>query len=362
MRPVKQTPKHELVAARLRDGLHEGRWSGSLPGEQRLAAELDVSAVTVRQALRLLEAEGVLTGRGLGRSRGISAAGANIATQRPLRVGILRHDANLIDNKSQPAAVLTKIEHSLEAAGHTVFFFNKSQIELQHDVRRIAREMAKTPADAWVINAGSRPLLEWCSSQQTPCLALYGRTGGLPLARTGPDKVPAYRAATRRLLELGHRRIVIIARAARRLPVPGIAERAFLEELAAHGVVTGDYNLPDWEETPEGFSRLLERLFLHSPPTALMIDETARYIAAMEFLVRRGIKVPERVSLVSTDDDPALAWCHPSVAHMRWDPKPVIRRVVRWVNAVRTAKADRKIINFPAEFVPGGSIGPVWKG
>ena len=38
-----------------------------------------------------------------------------------------------------------------------------------------------------------------------------------------------------------HRRIVHIARTARCLPVPGISERAFLEELAAHGVVTGDH-------------------------------------------------------------------------------------------------------------------------
>jgi DNA-binding LacI/PurR family transcriptional regulator len=361
MRPVQQTPKHELVAARLRDGLREGRWSAGLPGVQRLAAEFDVSAATARRALRLLENEGVLAGRGLGRSRGISAAAAHIASRRSLRVGILRHDARLTDNNPQASAVLTEIAHSLEAAGHTVFFFNKSQLELRHDVRRMAREMAETPADAWVVEAGSRPLLEWCASQRTPCLALYGRSDGLPLARTGPDKAPAYRAATRRLLELGHRRIVIIVRAARRLPEPGGAERVFLEELAAHGVLTGDYNLPDWEETPAGFSRLLERLFLHSPPTALIVDESPRYIAAAEFLARRGIRVPEHVSLVATDDDPALAWCHPPVARMRWDPEPVIRRVVRWVDAVRKGNPDRKIINFPAEFIPGGSIGPVWK-
>ena len=104
---------------------------------------------------------------------------------------------------------------------------------------------------------------------------------------------------------------------------------------------------------------MLECLFLHSPPTALIVDEVPRYIAAAEFLARRGINVPEQVSLVSTDDDPSLAWCHPPIAHMRWDPVPVIRRVVRWVDAVRKGNPDREINNFPAEFVPGGSIGPV---
>ena len=32
------------------------------------------------------------------------------------------------------------------------------------------------------------------------------------------------------------------------------------------------------------------------------------------------------------------------------------------VEAARKGNPDRKAINFPAEFVPGGSIGPVRKG
>ncbi len=140
----------------------------------------------------------------------------------------------------------------------------------------------------------------------------------------------------------------------------GTVERAFLAELAAHGIVTGDYHLPDWEETPKGFSALLESLFRKTPPTALIIDETARFIAAMQFLARRHIEVPGQVSLVATDFDSSLEWCHPGVAHMSWNPAPIVRRIVRWVAAVGQGKADRKTINFPAEFVPGGSIGPVW--
>jgi DNA-binding LacI/PurR family transcriptional regulator len=361
MRPVRQTPKHELVAARLRDDLHEGRWSGGLPGVQRLAAELDVSAVIARRALRQLETEGVLTGRGLGRSRGITAAGVNIAAQHPLRVAILRHDARLTDNP-QTSLVLTEIMHSLEAAGHKVFFYKKSQIELKHDVRRLSRQLQETPADAWVVESGARPLLEWCATQSTPCLALYGGTVDLPLARTGPDMEPAYRAATRHLLALGHRRIVFILSEPHRKPTPGMSARNFLEDLAAHGVLTGHYNLPDWEETPEGFSRLLGILFKRTPPTALIIDEIPNFFATVAFCARHGIRVPEQVSLVSTDCDALLDWCHPPIAHMRWDPKPVIRRVVRWVDAMRKGKADRRKFYIPAEFVPGGSIGPVWKG
>lgn len=361
MRPIPRVSLPDRVAAHLREGIQEGRWSDRFPGVQLLAEELGVARHTVRRALLILENEGVLAGRGRGRSRSITAATEPAASLRPLRVAIMRHDVHLTDNPIS-SAVLIEIKHSLEALGHVVFFCKKSQIDLRHDVRRIAIEMAKTAADAWIVEAGSRSLLEWCASQQTPCLALYGRSGDLPLARTGPDAELAYRAATRHLLALGHRRIVLIAREARRKPIPGKPERAFLEELEAHGVATGDYNLPNWEETPAGFFRLLDGLFQHTPPTALIVDEPPRCIATITFLGRRSIKVPEQVSLVSSEYDPLLSWCHPCIAYFHWDYKLVIRRVLRWVDNVRKGKPDRKVVNFPLEFHPGGSIGPVWKG
>jgi DNA-binding LacI/PurR family transcriptional regulator len=359
MRPLQRISLPERVAAHLREGIRQGRWGGPFPGEQQLASELDVSRHTVRRALQILEKEGVLGGQGHGRSRGITAAGAAAASQRPLRVNILRHDARLTDDP-QTSMVLIEIMHSLEAAGHQVTCLKKSQIELKHDFARLTRHLAQTPADAWVVECGSNPLLEWCASQPTPCLALYGRTEGLRLARTGPDSVPAYQVATRQLIALGHRRIVLIVREGFRRPMPGGCELAFLRELKGHGIPTGGYNLPDWEENSEGFNRLMESLFKTNPPTALIIEETCWFIAALAFLVRRGIRVPEQVSLVSGGCEAIFDVCHPRFAHMHWDNRLIVRRVVRWVDAVRKSRADRKTINIPAEFVPGGSIGPVW--
>jgi DNA-binding GntR family transcriptional regulator len=52
------------VAAYLREGLLGRRWSGVMPGKNRLARELGVSNKIVVTALAQIEREGLLVGQG----------------------------------------------------------------------------------------------------------------------------------------------------------------------------------------------------------------------------------------------------------------------------------------------------------
>lgn len=352
MQPIRLLSVGEQTVEHLRKGIHEGRWSGRLPGVVRLAEECDVSVGVVRGALRKLEAEGILTAGGLGRCRRIVPPEQGGTPLRSLRVGLLLHDSINDD------PLLREIQAELESTGHIVFISKKPQGQLNYKVYSIVRMIKESAVDAWIVCAGSRELLEWFAGQSIPTLALYGRSGGLSLARTGPDKAPAYLDAIRQLIALGHRRIVMITLAGRRKPVPGTIERLVLEEIRAHGIETGPYNLPDWEETPEGFNALLENLFRTTPPTAMIVDETQKLITTMQFLACRHLDVPGQVSLISPDCDTVLSWCRPSIARMEWNNEHIVRRVVRWVAAVRKGNPDRDTINVPATFVSGGSIGP----
>ncbi len=78
----------------------------------------------------------------------------------------------------------------------------------------------------------------------------------------------------------------------------------------------------------------------------------------MQFLARRGIRVSRQVSLVACDFDPAFAWCQPCMAYLSFVNAPNIRRIVRWATAVSQGRRDLKQTLYPAEFVPGGTIGP----
>ena len=91
----------------------------------------------------------------------------------------------------------------------------------------------------------------------------------------------------------------------------------------------------------------------------LFLLGTSFFLAAQQSLMNLGLRVPQDVSLVCTDSDPHFAWMRPSVAHIRWDSRPVVRRIVRWANNVSRGRNDRRQTNTKAEFVEGGTIGPV---
>jgi DNA-binding LacI/PurR family transcriptional regulator len=338
------------LAAHLREQLAKGRWSGKMPGVIRLAEELAAARNTVEAALRQLEREGLLLPQGHGRGRLIRMRGGR--GKSGLRVAILPGDV-----ADRGLNYLIELEHELAEANHQGFFTPDSLDVLGMNVRRIARMADKVEADAWVVVSASRAVLEWFAARDVPALALFGRRKGVPIAGVGPDKRPAMTEATRALIGLGHRRIVLLSRSRRRLPTPGASEQTFLNELAAHGISPGEYHLPDWEETAAGFQARLDLLFRVTPPTALIVDEAPFFVAALNFCASRGLRVPRDISMVCTDADPAFDWCSPAISHIRWDSRPVVRRIVKWVNDLRGGKHCLRQALTTAEFMRGGTIG-----
>lgn len=342
----------EQVAEHLRAEILRGRWSETLPGKHQLAAELGLNNKTVEAALRLLETDGLVVSQGAGRNRRINPKGGK--SSLALRIAILTLDLEA-DRKLD---YMVELIHTLSEAGHTVFYAPDSISDPHFDLKRLARLVNQTKADAWIVLAGSREVLQWFASRPEPVFAIFGTRHGLPIPSFGPDKFPACAAATDALLELSHRRIVLLCRRARRMPAPGPSARAFLAGLERAGVQSGEYNLPDWEETTAGFRECLEALFRVTPPTALIVDEAPWFIATLQFLARRGLRVPADVSLICTDDDVAFACCDPPIACIQWDRRPLIRRVVGWASNVSRGKADLRATSTSATFVPGGTIAP----
>ncbi|MFZ9937625.1 MAG: substrate-binding domain-containing protein [Luteolibacter sp.] len=352
MAKVKIFSAVEQVAGHVKKGLVAGYWRGEMPGVVALAGELGVNHKTVEAALSQLEREGVLVGQGARRPRRVGSF--NELAGPSLRIGLVLHEA--ADLRTE---LTLEIRHALQESGHVPFVAKRNIAELGSDIAKVSALLARQPADAWVVYAAPFEVLEWFSKGELPAFAVFGRFRRLPIAAAAPDKTGAYVAAVNSLVRLGHRRIVLLARPQHRQPVPSRALQTFLDALTREGIQVSDYHNPHWENTCEGFQKCLESLFRSTPPSALIVQESVLLGAVQQFLQARGIRVPRDVSLVCTDPDPTFAWRVPTVAHIRWDTGPVIRRIARWANQVALGKKDRQQLLSKAEFVPGGTIGPV---
>jgi DNA-binding LacI/PurR family transcriptional regulator len=253
---------------------------------------------------------------------------------------------------------LAMLEHEIEAAGHIWIVADKTHIDLEDDPRRLAKLLKATRADAWIVIAPSCRTMQWFSAQAVPIINFGGASLDLPVAGAGVDILPPIRSAIRHLTSLGHRRIVLIAPPQWREPKPSRSLQAYFNELTAQGITPSEYHAPDWDQSAAGLHALLDSLFRVTPPTALLVVEPPRVLATLQFLNQRRLRVPQDVSFVCLGQDQMFHWCHPPLAHLRYDLQLPARRIVKWVSAVALGKHDQEFELFPAEIDFGGSIGP----
>ena len=340
----------EQVAKTLREGMLSGRWRGSLPGRDQLAGELGVSNTTMEAAMRRLGKEGLLVSQGAGKRRRIVVS-ENHIVPRDLRINFLSYES-----LSPGLPQVLDLMDQLRKAGFAVEASPKSLLDLNMDVKRVARLVQQNSADAWIVASGSREVLEWFCKQSIPAYAYFGNKSDLPIA--GCSVRRNISQLVQRLVALGHRRIVMLIREEHLKPKLSFFATLFMEALREAGINPNSYNLPIWGYQPESLRRCLDSLYKTTPPTVLITSEASIMLAVRDYHAYRGIMSPRDVSLITLDQSSNFAWCDPMIAHFVWDAKSLNRRVVRWARHVAFGIEDKRHIFTKTKFIEGGTIGP----
>ena len=351
----------EQTAVHLREGIRAGRWWGRLPGVLALAAECDVSPATMRGAIRLLEEEGWIHAAGAGRPR---TAGppedGQAGVRRSLRVMVLP-GMRMRDEDAAFQQVVSLLQHDLEAAGHVCRIAQKSQEDLRHDVGRIERFVSRQASDAWVVIGGRHEVVAWFARQPQPAICIGGGISGQPIAATGMLALEGFEQAMRHLVSLGHRRILFLWPPHRLDLASNPCAQTLGSVLSEAGSQMTSYHVPMWKATPEGLREILERTFQFTPPTAIITTYGKWMAGVLSFLAARSMRSPRDISLFSLNEDEWFAWKEPVISCLRGDDTQMVRRIVRWVDAVARGQGDRRFIGFPQQWIQGGTIGPAQK-
>jgi len=174
------------------------------------------------------------------------------------------------------------------------------------------------------------------------------------IVTVGVDQRGGARAATRHLIDLGHREIVHLAG-----PQDWFDARARLsgwrEACAAVGIAAPDPVQVDWS-AESGYREGL-RLVDGGLPTAIFAANDQLALGLLRAFWERGVGVPQDVSVVGFDDEAGAAYFVPPLTTVRQDFPALGRSAIdALVRALAGEDVPRTLL--PATLVPRASTGP----
>lgn len=341
----------------LREEIQSGRWRHWLPGENELCGQLHVSRVTLRAALtqlqreRWLEASQGQRRRILPKRAGKRAAATNnrvvLLSAEPLQtlpvfavfwIDALRQqlsDANFhLEVHVSRSVYGSRTGHALKALTDTIH-----------------------PA-AWVLYRSTGEMQRWFSAKALPAVITGSRHPGIELPSLDVDYRATCRHAAGQFLSKGHRRLVLLN------PETGTggeleSEQGFSEATTQTAVADVQASVVRHDGTVAGICARLDALLRKpAPPTALLVSRPVHVLTVQGHLMRRGIKLPQDMALISRDDDSFLEHVVPSVARYSSNPGAFTEKLAKLVLGVAAGgvlkAADHRIM---PTFLRGESFG-----
>jgi len=299
--------------------------------------------VTGREVERRGRRRGELTVAAVARLAGVSAptvskvlngrSGVALSTRRRVEA-VLREHGYRRPDAIGPAALLEVVFHALES--HLA-------IEIMRGVERVAREHElavgfteargrQTDGRAWIEQVLARRPVGVIAvySHSTPEQQAQFAASSIPLVALDPTGEPVHEtpsvgaanwsggvAATRHLLDLGHRRIGVIGG-----PDDILCARARLDGYraamdAARVPVDPRLTRLGLFSFDDGLRLGRELLGLAKPPTAVFCSNDLQALGLYEAARQAGVRVPQDLSVVGFDDIEFARWYGPPLTTVR---------------------------------------------
>lgn len=254
---------------------------------------------------------------------------------RALVESLIRQHGYRRQKKRPTAAPLIELVfHELEGAYAMEIIKGAAPVAREHDLAVVLSELRgeDTTGRGWIEGAISR--------RPTGVIAVFSglteaqlerlRTRDIPLVLVDPTGDPARRipsvgagnwsgglAATRHLLELGHRRVAVITG-----PAHALSSRARLDGFRAAmdtaGVPVDPALVRQGDFTVKGgLAHARALLALPDPPTAIFACNDEQANGVYQVAHEMGLRIPADLSVVGFDDLPIAQWLIPALTTIR---------------------------------------------
>ena len=229
-----------------------------------------------------------------------------------------------------------------------------------HVERELTATLAALQPDGVILtppHSDNPKICAFLQSRRVPFARIgsLGTTGGIPLVMGDEE---AARDATRRLVELGHRRIGFIAGAAD-YSLSEWRKAGWRKAMAEAGLpldglcVRGDFGY-------ESGVKAARTLLTASPrPSAIIASNDQMALAARDVAESLDIAIPDALSLVSFDNTPVTTFTNPPLTAI---DQPIAETVSQAVELLVAASRGEQLptlpVIVPARLIERGSTGP----
>lgn len=325
-------PKRELLsvqtAAAMRRAFEEGMWANQIPSERRLCEMFHVSRPTVRSALNILAKDGLIALQrhrrvrvgALGRAHPTKNKKILIVTHRPY----LEWATSTYQSLSEMQGYLGK--HGFECE---IILCQPRRIPSQ--LRKLAEFIRQNGVACTLLVTVRRELQQWFATLPTPTLVIGSCHPSVALPSFDVDYRAACRHAAGVFLSKGHRRLALLVPASRG-PGDLASARGFLEGVEETHAAEAKAVVVFHDGTAQNINARLDVLFRsEDPPTAILVSDPEYFLMVFIYLLRKGPKVSERISLIARDQDTTFTRLIPAISHYAFDIDASTRRLARLI-------------------------------
>ena len=343
----------------LHDGIRSQRWSGWLPQERHLAAELNVSRSTLRIALQRLRIDGRLEGV---RSRGnrilAGPAEEREPVSRPLIVNLILQ-GSVGTPRPEPPLWVELLRGQLMALGLELRVIHSFACYRRRPELAMEELIRRNPADCWLVRLAPSELQEWLQKHGVPAVLFGPADPGTKLPAVDIAHQALVRHALGAMVSSGHRRIALLTGRD-----PGIGEAELEREFIAAAKASPraqelELSFTRFEGGPDGLVRQIDKLLgVRNRPTAVFMAHALHCLTLWSHLGCRGLRIPEDLSVVAHIGGADLSYLRPEPACYRLSTATLVQKIARVIVSRIEGMTELRDVSLFPEFVRGGSLGP----
>ena len=344
------TPKYLQAQRIVLDAIRSGELppGAKLPSTREIGELIKVSLITAHKALEALVDSGWLrreVGRGTYVRQDINLAAA---AGRHLSIAIvLDHYCNI--NDYYHSSILEGLRREARADGHRTDFFFQERLTLQAAGR-----------NGGVGAICIHPRLE-CRTEvehlarQYPVLVVGGAFPSSPVACVDCDNHSGGREAVRHLLDLGHRRFLLLSGPTNLSNARDRTDGA-IAELASRGIALPDCDVLVSQDSvvldERTRARIQARMADADRPTAIFAGGFYLALAVIQIVRGGGWSIPRDVSIVGFDDPASAPLLDPPLTTVRQPLQEMASRAFRSIRQAVTGKIrTMRSCRLPTELV-----------